>query len=227
VSVRRPDRADGTDTVVGMDQRWARAWFAVTAGCVLAGIVLQLFITAGNSGSFGGSPLNRALNIFAFFTIDSNVIVGITCGLLALSLTRTSTLFAVLRLTGVVAIAVTGIVFHVALSGLLDLDTRAQVANQLQHTVVPIMAVVGWLAFGPRGITSKRVAWLTVIYPLAYMAFTVIRGPLASNFYPYPFADVHKLGYFPVTVNGLWITLLFVGLAGAATLLDRRLTRAR
>lgn len=210
-----------------MNQRWARPWFAVIAACVLLGVGLQLFISADDSGVFGGSPLNRALNVFAFFTIQSNVLVGITCGMLAVKLTWNSTVFAVLRLMGVVGMTVTGIVFHVALSGLLDLDTRAQLANQLQHTVVPIMTVVGWVAFGPRGSTSRTIAWLTLIYPLAYMAFTAVRGPFASDFYPYPFTDVHVLGYFRVVVNGLWVTLLFAGLAAAATLLDKRLRVGR
>lgn len=208
-----------------MDQRWARPWFALTALCVAAGIAIQLGISATSPEFFGGSPLNRALNVFAFFTIQSNLIVGGTCLLLALDLDRRSTLFEVLRLTGLVAITVTFVVFHVALSRLLDLDTWAQVANQLQHTIVPVLAVVGWLVFGPRGRTSKQVARYTVIFPLAYMVFTAIRGPLASNWYPYPFADVHALGYPRVAVNALWISLLFVGLAAAATALDRRLPR--
>ena len=78
----------------------------------------------------------------------------------------------------------TFIVFHIVLSRLLDLDTWAEVANQLLHTVVPILAVSGWCLFGPRGMTSARVARLTVIFPVCYMAFTLIRGPLASDFYP-------------------------------------------
>jgi hypothetical protein len=206
-----------------MDRRWARPWFAVTVACVVAGIVIQLFVSADNAAHFGGSPLNRALNVFAFFTIQSNLLVGAACLLLALDLDRRSPAFEVLRLTGLVGITVTFIVFHVALSHLLDLDTWAQTANQLQHTVVPILAVVGWVAFGPRGLTSVRVVRWTVLFPLAYMTLTVIRGPLASDFYPYPFANVKTLGYFPVAVNAIWVALLFVGIAAAATALDKRL----
>jgi hypothetical protein len=205
-----------------MDQRWARPWFALTAACVLAGIGIQIPVTATSRTAFGGSALNQVFNIFAYFTIDSNVVVGITCLLLALKLERSSVVFAVFRLIGLVAITVTFVVFHVALSRLLDLDSWAQTANQLQHTVVPILTIVGWLAFGPRGLTSARIAWLTVLFPLAYMVFTTIRGPLSSNFYPYPFADVHALGYARVIVNALWISLLFVGVAAGATFLDQR-----
>lgn len=206
-----------------MDARWSRPWFALTAACVLAGIVVQIAVTASNESFFGGSTVNRGLNVFAFFTVQSNVLVGVTCLLLALNPHRSSAVFAVFRLTGLVAITVTFLVFHVVLSGLLDLDTWAQVANQLLHTVVPALAIAGWVMFGPRGRTSWTVVRWTVAYPLFYMLFTGIRGPLASNWYPYPFADVHALGYLRVSINALWIMLLFLAIAAMAHALDRRL----
>ena len=206
-----------------MDAKWAKPWFAATSLAVLLGIVIQFFVTGPNESAFGGSTLGRVLNIFAFFTIQSNVIVGVTCLLLVLDPDRTSTVFAVFRLIGVVAITVTFVVFHVALSKLLDLETWPQVANQLQHTVVPILAVSGWVMFGPRGLTSARVVKLTVVFPLLYMVFTTIRGPLSSDWYPYPFADVHALGYARVLVNALWIGLFFIAVSAAAHALDKKL----
>lgn len=206
-----------------MNARWARPWFALTAACVLAGVVVQVAVTAPNATFFGGSTINRGLNVFAFFTVQSNVLVGMTCLLLALNTHRTSTVFAVFRLIGVTAITVTFLVFHVVLSGLLDLDTWAQVANQLLHTVVPALTVAGWVMFGPRGRTSPAVVRWTVAFPMLYMLFTAIRGPLASNWYPYPFADVHALGYLRVSINALWIMLLFLALSAIAHALDRKL----
>lgn len=161
-----------------VDARWSRKWLAATAAAVLAGVIVQLIVSAHNTHVFGGSPVGRALNIFAFFTVLSNVVVGVTTLLLALNPNRSSTVFGVFRLIGLVAITVTFIVFHVALRGLLELDTWGEVANQLLHTVVPLMAVSGWFMFGPRGLTSARIAKLTVIFPAFYMAFTLIRGPL-------------------------------------------------
>ncbi|WP_330181645.1 Pr6Pr family membrane protein [Nocardia sp. NBC_01503] len=218
-----------------MDVKWARAWFVVTAACVVVGVVMQVVLAWQNHmpmiaetgelfQKFGGSPIARALNVFAFFTVQSNLIVGVTSLLLALDRNRSSTVFAVFRLIGLVAITVTGLVYHVALSNLFRLDSWALAADQLLHTVVPVMTVVGWLAFGPRGLTSARIVKLTVLFPLAYMIFTVIRGPLASDWYPYPFADVHALGYLRVLINGLWIGLLFVALAAGAAWIDKRLS---
>ena len=209
-----------------MNSRWARPWFALTAVCVLAGLIVQIVLSATDPTVFGGSPVNRSLNVFAYFTIQSNVLVGVTCLLLALDPHRTSTVFAVFRLIALVAITVTFLVFHVVLSGLLDLDTWGQVGNQLVHTVVPALAISGWVMFGPRGLTSGSVVRWTVAFPALYVVFTAIRGPLASNWYPYPFADVHKLGYLRVSINAVWIMLLFLALAALAHALDRKLRPA-
>ncbi|MCX5123732.1 MULTISPECIES: Pr6Pr family membrane protein [unclassified Streptomyces] len=218
-----------------MELKWARAWYAATAACVAIGVIIYGVLSWQNhmpavaeTGElfqrFGGSPLGRTLNIFAFFTVQSNLIVGATCLLLAINPDRSSTVFRVFRLIGLVGITVTGLVYHVALNGLLALDTWAMASDKLTHLVVPVMAVVGWLAFGPRGLASARVVKLTVLFPLTYMIFTMIRGPLASDWYPYPFANVHALGYLRVVINGVWIGLLFVSLAAGAAWLDRRLS---
>jgi hypothetical protein len=92
------------------------------------------------------------------------------------------------------------------------------------HTVVPVMAVIGWLLLGPRGLVSRRVAWLSLIFPVAWLAFTLIRGAIA-HWYPYPFIDVTRLGYGGAAVNCVWVALLMLGLAAGATVLDDRLRR--
>ncbi len=171
----------------------ARAWFGATALAVFAGIVIQLFVTANVETGFFDTSVKRAVNVFAFFTVLSNLIVGVSSLLLALNPQRRSTAFATFRLTGVVAIAITGIVFHSVLSKLLDLESWALVADHTLHTVVPILAVLGWLLYGPRGVASRRAVWGSLLFPLAWFVFTLIRGEFVG-FYPYPFVDVIHLG---------------------------------
>ena len=206
-----------------MSAKWARVWFAATALCVAAGIAISVYTAVQTPGRFH-TGTERALNTFAFFTIQSNLIVGATSLLLALRPDRSATVFRVFRLIGVVAIALTGVVYHVALARVLDLEGWQQLGNQLVHTVVPILAVVGWLLIGPRGLTSARVAWLSLLFPLLWIAFTLIRGAV-WHWYPYPFIDVTMLGYGKVALNCLWIALLLLGLAGGATVIDARLSR--
>jgi hypothetical protein len=117
---------------------------------------------------------------------------------------------------------VTGLVFHAVLAQTLDLKSWAAAGNELVHTVVPIMTVVGWLMLGPRGLVSRRVAWLSLIFPAWWLVFTLIRGAIA-HWYPYPFIDVTQLGYGGAAVNCLWVALLMLGLAAGANVLDGRL----
>ncbi len=66
-----------------------------------------------------------------------------------------------------------------------------------------------------------------MLFPVFYLAFVLIRGPLNSDWYPYPFVDVKTLGYLKVAINGAWIALLVVALAAGAAALDKRLGPAR
>jgi len=190
------------------------------------GVIVQLFVTADLKTGFFDTSTERVLNVFCFFTIQSNLIVGATTLLLALNPRRSSVVFDTFRLTGVVAIAITGLVYHAVLSKLFDLESWALIADNLLHTVVPVMAVAGWLMFGPRGRTSRRVMWLSVLFPVAWLAFTLLRGA-AVGFYPYPFIDVVHLGYGRVLVNCVWVAVLYLGVAAGFTALDGWLARVR
>lgn len=210
-------------TILCMTSKHARLWFVTTALCVVAGVALSVYTAVHGQGRFT-SGIERGFNTFAFFTIQSNLIVGGTTLLLAVNPERTSTAFRVVRLIGLVAITVTGLVYHVALAGVLDLDGIHQLGNQLVHTVVPILAVVGWLMYGPRGLTSGRVAGLSLMFPFLWLAFTLIRGSVI-HWYPYPFIDVSKIGYAKAVLNCGWVSLLLLGLAAGATAVDSHLVR--
>lgn len=202
----------------------ARRVFAATALCVAAGIVIQLIVAADHTGGRFTTPTHRALNVLVFFTIQSNLIVGVTTALLAIRLDRTSLVFRVFRLMGIVGIVVTGIVYHVAIRAFLHLDSWGLAADHLLHTVVPVLAVYGWIRYGPRGLTSATVARLTVLFPLTYFVFTLARGSFV-DWYPYTFIDVTTLGYAKVALNAVWIALLVFAVAAGATALDARLAR--
>jgi hypothetical protein len=205
--------------------RAGRITLAATAAAAVTGIVIQLLVTAAARGGHFHPAAARVANVFAFFTIDSNVIVAVTCLLLAVRPGPAGRVLRSARLTGLVAIAITGIVYHVALRGLLDLDTWGLAADVLLHTVVSVLAVAGWVITGPRGLTSRAVAFGALVFPLAWLVFTLSRGA-AIGWYPYPFLDVTRIGYLKAVINCCWVAVLFGGLAATATALDRRLPGA-
>lgn len=207
-------------------ERLARAAFALTALVVLAGLIIQLHSTwnlPADAGFFK-TRAGRVVNVFCFFTVQSNILVMITCGLLAVRLDRRSMVFRSLRLTGLLCITVTGIVFHLTLKDLQDLHGSAAVADNLLHTASPVLTVLGWLAFGPRRMITGRVILGAALFPLAWCAFALIRGPF-YDYYPYPFVNVIDLGYARVLLNIVIIAVLFLGLATVARWLDGKLPR--
>lgn len=202
-----------------------RIWAAVTAAVVVGGIAIQLAVTAnGHEGFFPDNP-DRVFNVFAYFTIQSNLLLGGTTLMLALQPDRPqSTLFRTLRLNGMLCIAVTGIVYHLVLAGQDDPQGWAAVSNFLLHTAAPVIGVLGWLLFGPRGFTDRRIVAWSIVYPLLWLVFTLVRGEFVG-FYPYPFVDVDEHGYGRVLLNCLLVAILFLALAAGASYLDRRLRR--
>lgn len=206
----------------------SRAWFGATALVVFAGLALRvgLLVADGSGGARFDTTAERVFNLFCFFTIQSNVIVGITCMLLAVDPHRSSTAFRAFRLTGLVCIAVTGIVFHTLLSGLAELHSWELGADHALHTISPLMAVAGWIVFGPRRLTAPRIVVLSLIFPVCWLIFALIRGEIIDS-YPYPFLDVNDVGYARVLLNTVGISALYVGLAVGATALDGRLDRVR
>jgi hypothetical protein len=105
-----------------------------------------------------------------------------------------------------------------------DMDRWADFSGVLLHRIVPIVGVLGWLIYGPRGLTSHRLAALMMLFPADYMVFVLIRGA-TDGWYPYPFADVNSLGYGRVTGNAFWISVLFFAFAMGAHALDQALAR--
>ncbi|WP_406638220.1 Pr6Pr family membrane protein [Amycolatopsis sp. WGS_07] len=199
----------------------ARLWFGVTAVVVLAALVIQIVALVpaqGRYASFGG----RVANLFTYFTIISNLLVLVTGAAFARG-RGTSPLMRVLWLDALVGIVVTGVVYQVALAGLYELHGLSLAADILLHRVTPVLCVLGWLIFAPR-VLEWRTVWWSLVYPLAWLVFTLIRGAIDS-YYPYPFVNADDLGYGQVALNCVLIGAFFIVLASGARVVDRRLTR--
>jgi hypothetical protein len=214
--------------------RTARFVFGLTSAIVTFGLVLQLSlaITADSgTGAFESTP-DRIVNFFSYFTVLSNIAVAATTGLLAVRLERRSTLFRTIRLDGLVGIAVTGVVFHLTLAQLQELTGWNAFADGILHTASPILAVLGWLAFGPRGQLSRRIVVLAAIAPVCWLVYALVRGANVqdrdgNDFYPYPFMNVPEHGYPVVLANCAIVAVLFVAICTAALWGDRRLPGVR
>jgi len=208
-----------------------RLVFGLNAAVVVAGIAVQLPAAYDSTeGFFVG--WRAALNTFSYFTTQSNVVLAATCALLAAGFVSDALWFRALRMIGVVGIALTFVVYHVALSDLRVLTSGAKFADVMLHTVSPILGVGGWLVFGPRGLTSRAAVWWTTAYVAAWGLCSMVRGAFVERadgkrFYPYPFMDAQDKGYGPVVVNLVIVGVVFLAIAFGFHLLDTWLTRRR
>lgn len=187
---------------------------------VAGGVGLELYTALTSGPGVAGTMAERLTRLFSYFTIQSNLIVGVTSAMLAARPARDGRVFRIARLDGLLCIAVTGIVYHLVLSGLNDLTPAGALSNLLLHTTVPVGALLAWVLVGPRPRIDTTTVWWSVAYPLVWIAYTFTRGAVVG-WYPYPFLDVGQIGYGTALVNTAIVAVVFLVLAWGARLLER------
>lgn len=188
-------------------------------------VILIGFVVYGVAAAVSASGASS----LRYFTIQSNILAGgVTLYLLVDRLTASRSprgsgrAPAYLRGLTMLAISVTGIVFHVMLAP--GLDEPIGFMSHILHTLVPIGFVLDWLLFARKGSFRFRDIPVWVIYPLAYLAINLAVAT-SDGFYPYPFMDAGEIGYGMVTVNALALLVGFSVLGVVYVLVDRFLAR--
>ena len=155
----------------------------------LARLVVALLDGAALIDAATGSP--HLGHFFSFFTIESNILACAV--LLGGSLVDpVSPAWSMLRAAATLYITITGIVYA-ALLAHQDVGLTAAWVDDVLHRVVPLAMLVDWILFDPwpRGSRSAALGWLGG--PLAFLVYSLIRGPIV-HWYPYPFLDPRRKG---------------------------------
>ena len=103
-------------------------------------------------------------------------------------------------------------------------------AGNLLHTALPVAALLDWLVLTPPARLHLRQATTWLLYPLAYLAFTLARGellPVSAGRYLYPFLDVARHGYRGVLANALLVGLAIYAVAVLLVALDHTRPKTR
>jgi hypothetical protein len=134
-----------------------------------------------------------------------------------------SRLFEIARGAATFYIAITGVVFALFLSGLQEqLDTHNAFVNTVVHYLIPAAAVADWLIDPPRHRLGATAALAWLAYPLAWFAYTLVRGSIV-DWYPYPFVDVNRHGYGGALLRAvIFLAAFTLGALGFAFLADWR-----
>ena len=165
--------------------------------------IITEIVTISARGLFSAS------DFFSYFTIEANTIAFIVFLVSAsyLFARKKSAVVDFFRGASTFFMVVTGIVFAVLLAGIEGATlTAVPWDNIVLHYLIPIAVTLDWILDPPAQKISyqKALAWL--IFPLAYLAYSLIRGPIVG-WYPYPFLDPSNGGYGQVALTSVVILL--------------------
>ena len=158
--------------------------------------------------------------VFAYFTILTNMLVAVVFTGLAASQTQTRASWIVAGT--MLSILLVGIIYALLLHGKTELTGGSAVANALLHMATPILVTFFWIIFTPKGQLTWSHPLVWAIYPLAYLAYSLVRGGQTGK-YPYPFLDPGLVGWQQTMLSNLAIAVAFLICSYTLVTLDHRL----
>jgi hypothetical protein len=192
-----------------------------------AGLSIQLYLILLGRWELGASLLGGLVNFLSFFTVLTNTLAAVV---LTWELTQRESavrrwfLLPAVRSGIAVSIALVGLAYNLLLRHLWQPQGWQFIADELLHDVMPVLFIIYWGLWVPKGTLRLAHIGLWMIYPLVYFAYILLRGDLLAA-YPYPFIDVASLGYPQVFINAAGVLAGFVGIALGVVGLDRWLGR--
>ena len=191
------------------------------AGSAVAALAYQI-------ANLEDADVFRPANFFSFFTVQSNVLaIALLAACVLVRRDDRGPSFDAVRGAITLYMVITGVVFALFLSGMQEeLQTHIAWVDFVVHRLMPVALLADWLVDPPRHRISPGMAFLWLLYPLAYFAYSLIRGEIV-DWYPYPFLDASELGYGGVLVRCLGILAGMIVAALAIAEVGNRLGRHR
>ena len=200
-----------------------RLWHGAIAALAAFALVGQTILTVDRDRSL--------VNLFSYFTVESNLLVMVAATLIAAQPGRGGTAFGILRLGSLVAITITGIVYATILAGNGAFTGIEWWYDKIFHYVVPVLSVLGFVLFRPRTRLDRTTLWF-LVWPLAWLAYTLVRAGVSDPSYavtrdrradvPYDFLDVDRHGGWAVAIASVVVLGLALVLAWGYLRLSRR-----
>ena len=206
-----------------------KRFVAVAALAGWAGLAIQQYLIFYSRWESGASLLGGLINFFSFFTVLTNTLAVVVLSYALVnrrSAARRFFLAPAVSSAIAASIVVVSLAYNLLLRHLWTPEGFQFIADELLHDVMPLLFLIYWWRYVPKGtLCVTHVGWW-VIYPLVYFGYALLRGDLLGQ-YQYPFIDVSTLGYPQVFVNAGGILAGFVLIALMLVGLDRVLKQAR
>ncbi|MGX5358213.1 Pr6Pr family membrane protein [Kocuria sp. KH4] len=165
-------------------------------------------------------------NLFSYFTVHSTILLILVLGLVVVYYTlydKEPVWLTALRALATTYMVVSGVVFTIMLANanLFGYLFLVPASSKVLHFVLPVYAVTDFL-FGPgRHRLAVSTAWASMVYPVLWAAYTLVRGRLVG-WYPYFFLDPHQVGgYTAVGLFSLGVSVLILSTALLVTAATR------
>ncbi|MEB0093147.1 Pr6Pr family membrane protein [Pseudomonas sp. CCI4.2] len=203
--------------------RGAHRFALIAAILGWSALAIQLYLILFARWVDQASLLAGVVRFFSFFTVTTNTLVAtvLTCAIAAKDSCPHRFFRTPWVSSGIAAsIVLVSIAYNVLLRPLWQPHGVQRVADELLHDILPVLFLLYWWLYVPKGTLRIKHVLLWVIYPLAYFAYALLRGYLISD-YMYPFIDVSSLGYPQTFVNALGVLVGFLLISAVLLLVDR------
>ena len=181
------------------------------AAAIVAAISAQLAKSIGTAIELGRDVTTTIANFFSFFTILSNAAAAVVLVWAAVWYVTRGRRAHAPEPTGLaVALAavstymiITGIVYNALLRNIELPQGSAPIpwSNEVLHLIAPLFLLADVFVGPLRRALPWRSLWAIVAFPILWVAYTMVRGPLITNpvtedpfWYPYPFLNPHNPG---------------------------------
>jgi hypothetical protein len=152
------------------------------------------------------------IRFFSFFTILTNSLTAVYFVRLSYKILCSKQIINVnfTMLTAItVYITIVGLVYQILLRHIWSPVGLQKIVDELLHTINPTLVICFWFFSRTGMLLDYRKIPMWLLYPSIYLFYILTRGYF-SNFYPYPFIDVSKIGFTQVMINSLGMMLLFI-----------------
>ena len=164
---------------------------------------------------------------FQFFTIQTcliNIVVLLMGGMFALMRINDPHWYSIVRACTVSYAIVVGVIYNVLLAGFPSGDgyvSTFSFPGDIQHIWGPIFIAVEWLLMPGRARLRWGTLWISALFPLAWVAGSMIRGLAGDGWFPYFFLNVTDMGVGGVAIYIAAIAAFVIGNSALAVAIGR------
>ena len=163
-------------------------------------------------------PLLHALATIRFFTIQSNLLIGVIFLLYSIS----DKPFIKNIIGGpIVYISITFLGFFIMIEKFWDPVGVSLVGSIFNHYIVPFLSLTFIFLFKKNFEFKSRDIKLWIIYPLLYLIFLLIYGSISSD-YIYTFLDLNTISTIQFIITVLLIIMIFIILSLSLIFISRK-----